>query len=170
MWVQHIDESCPRLSTQVVFTAAISKIFSCILVFCLSALCVLQWAPRWDLLCHRNSVEREPSIKGRLDKVSPPLSARSLSTYFHRKPFSAWWLREPLCDVECPEELMKHRLWSKKKRFFKRRRWNWITIFCLWSRSEWIITHWETMSSYPCVPTVRLALGSLLWCSLCVYS
>jgi hypothetical protein len=23
--------------------------------------------------------------------------------------------------VECPKELMKHRLWSKKKRFFKER-------------------------------------------------
>jgi hypothetical protein len=30
-------------------------------------------------------------------------------------------MREPLSDLECPEELMKHRLWSKKKRFFKER-------------------------------------------------
>ena len=37
IWVQHIDGSCPRLSTQVVFTAAFLKIPSricLVLVFC----------------------------------------------------------------------------------------------------------------------------------------
>ena len=39
----------------------------------------------------------------------------------HSQPMSACWMREPLFNLECPEELMKHRLWSKKKRFFKER-------------------------------------------------
>ena len=167
MWVQHIDESCPRLSTQVVFTAAISKIFSCILAFCLSALCVLQWAPRWDLLCHRNSVEREPSIKGRLDKVSSPLSALSLYILSQEVVFClviarafmwfgmSWGVDEAQALEE--EDVVLH---GKRRKLDKPNAFIWF-----WSKRY--ITQGVTMSSHSCVrvPKVRLASGSLLWCT-----
>ncbi len=45
VWVQHIDESCPRLSTQVVFTAAFLKIFltylACLVFLSLVRVCAI---------------------------------------------------------------------------------------------------------------------------------
>jgi hypothetical protein len=41
-------------------------------------------------------------------------------------------VREPLFDLECPEELMKHRLWRKKVWFFMERGENWINLMLLY--------------------------------------
>ena len=70
----------------------LQDLFHVLVVSVLIVLCVLQCAPGWDLLCQRNSVEREPSIKGWHCCV--PVE-RSLSTYFHSQLLSAWWVREP---------------------------------------------------------------------------
>ncbi len=57
----------------------LQDLFHVLVVSILIVLCVLQCAPGWDLLCQRNSVERELSIKERHD-VSP-LNALSLHTF-----------------------------------------------------------------------------------------
>ena len=96
----------------------LQDLFHVLVVSVLIVLCVLQCAPRGDLLYQRNSVERELSIKGWL---ASPLS--TLSLQFSQSATVCLVSVRALNCVECPKELMKpkHRLWSKKKRFFKER-------------------------------------------------
>ena len=76
-----INEQDKRLSKPSSFHCChLQDLFHVLVVSVLIVLCVLQCAPGWDLLCQRNSVERELSIKGWL---ASPLSTLSLQ-------FSQW--------------------------------------------------------------------------------
>jgi hypothetical protein len=78
----------------------LQELFHVLVVSILIVLCVLQCAPRWDLLCQRNSVERELSIKRRLDMCPRwTLSLYILSQAFLRRTSDP----ELYATVEIPE-------------------------------------------------------------------
>ena len=106
MWVQHIDESCPRLSTQVVFTAAFLKIprtyLSC---SCLLSL-VRECANCCGVVCPRKLFWKRELYRSRGDNngvsrclvlcLVSNLSATSLahctlSFYIFHNDFACFW-------------------------------------------------------------------------------